>query len=241
MYKKYYIFQTILAISIITLSFSCATNTELTKTDEQKVEIQEPEPQIETKIVPKEKSIKSESYYLITDIVYPEFQDKALLNKIIENSILSYYKEFEKVSETDWNEMKNNDENTPPFFYGTRYDFSCSKNFTSVLIKTEINSGGAHGNQVLQSYNYNEKEKTIDSDITKLTGYTYDELSYLSRQELYKKLSGDKNWIDTGTEPYPHNFEIFLVDDKNVTIYFEPYTVASYAEGIQSVKLKLKK
>lgn len=238
MYKKINI---LIIISTIILITSCATTGGIT----QKEELPANENKVE-KITskPKNKSITKNEEYLTTNINYPEFEGKPLLNKIIENSILSYYNEFEKASKTDWEDLRLKSEDSadfPPFFYGTEYTYLSDKRYTSVLIQTEIFSGGAHGNISLNSYNYSESEKNLNLSITESTGYSYEELSVLCRQTLYKKYPSNKDWIDSGTEPYPHNFEIFLVNEKKVVIYFEPYSVGPYSEGIQAVELKLKK
>ena len=45
--------------------------------------------------------------------------------------------------------------------------------------------------------------------------------------------------INTGAFPQIGNFEIFTIAKKNLTIYFEPSSVAPYSYGIQSVNLKI--
>jgi len=195
------------------------------------------------------KTLKKSEKYLETNINYPYFDGKDLLNKMVENSILSYYNEFEKAAKLDWEKLESLEESSnekAPFFYGTSNEYYEGKKITCVLIETEIYTGGAHGSKILNTYNYDNQDKEIKRNISELSGYTYEELSILCRQKLYKQLAQngntiDKDWIDSGTEPYPSSFEIFLIKDDSVEIFFEPYTVASYAEGVQKVELKLKK
>ena len=248
MSKKIYIF--ILSIITIAVLSSCATTGKITPTPpEEPIENKKENESQTTKRKPQPKSLKDKTYYLETDINYPVFEGRDLLNKAVENSILSYYNEFSKVAKTDWQQIKDSredDEECPPFYYGTTNSYFTSKKYTSVLIKTEIFTGVAHPTTILNAYNYDEDEKTLKRKITEITGFTYSELSELSRKALYSTLNKrgsivDKDWIDSGTEPFPDNFEIFLMSDDFVYIYFEPYTVAPYSEGVLEISLKLKK
>lgn len=248
MYKKFYI----LTLSVITIAIfsSCATTGKITPTppEEQTQNTKENEShKINRKA--QAKTLKDKTYYLETDINYPFFEGRDLLNKAVENSIMSYYNEFSKAAKSDWQQISDlmeENETCPPFYYGTTNSFMTSKKYTSVLIKTEISNGGAHPTTILNSYNYDENEKTLKRNIAELTGFSYEELSELSRKAILATLNKrgslvDKDWIETGTEPFPDNFEIFLMSDDFVYIYFEPYKVAPYSEGILEIALKLKK
>ena len=84
-------------------------------------------------------------------------------------------------------------------------------------------------------------------NIVEATGLSYKELSQYCNAELTKKFLKDnsqgisdqeiKEWVNEGTFPTPDNYEIFMIYDKYVTVYFEEYTVAPYAFGEQSVKV----
>ena len=45
--------------------------------------------------------------------------------------------------------------------------------------------------------------------------------------------------INEGTFPQAGNFEIFTTEKNNVTVYFEPYSVAPYSYGIQKVNIRI--
>ena len=77
-------------------------------------------------------------------------------------------------------------------------------------------------------------------------------ISEISRNQLYDRLINNnkdisspsqiddlKEMINMGAFPQIGNFEIFTIAKKNLTIYFEPYSVAPYSYGIQSVNLKI--
>ena len=45
------------------------------------------------------------------------------------------------------------------------------------------------------------------------------------------------DWIAEGTIPEASNYQTFTYDGKKLTVYFEPYTVAPYSEGVQKVTI----
>mgnify|MGYP003500652560 FL=1 len=42
-------------------------------------------------------------------------------------------------------------------------------------------------------------------------------------------------WVNEGTFPTPDNYEIFMMYDNYVKVFFEEYSVAPYALGEQTV------
>ena len=70
--------------------------------------------------------------YLTTNIKYPEFSDLPELNKRIENSVLSNWKNFKSYSKSEWNEIAelNNRGNgkLSPFEYLVTYEVSGNNN-----------------------------------------------------------------------------------------------------------------
>ena len=80
---------------------------------------------------------------------------------------------------------------------------------------------------------------------------TYNEISTLCRNHLYKKLIDDnkaaknpaekdalREMINMGAFPQAGNYEIFTVDGARVYVYFEPYSVAPYSYGIQKIQVR---
>ena len=88
-------------------------------------------------------------------------------------------------------------------------------------------------------------------NILDATGMTYNEISSVCREQLYKRLIDNnkaaippaekdsiREMINTGAFPQAGNFEIFTVDGARVYAWFEPYSVAPYAYGVQKVQVK---
>lgn len=192
--------------------------------------------------------------YLETKIKYPEFEGLPELNKRIENMALSNWKNFKAYSKEDWNEIAalNNRGNgkLAPFEYVVTFEVSGSASILSILLNTYIFDGGAHGNTSLISLNYDLKTgKYID--IRQASQMDYNQISSICRDTLYKKLIDNekygmsptekdsmKQMINTGAFPKAGNFEIFTADGNKVFVWFEPYSVAPYAYGIQKIQIK---
>ena len=199
-------------------------------------------------------SIDEKLDYLETKIRYPQFDDVPELNKRIERTVQSNWKTFKSYSKTEWNDIAAlNNRGTaklPPFEYLVTYEVSGTKNIISVILNTYIFNGGAHGNTSLTAFNYDaESQKYID--IQQASDMNYNEISSVCRNHLYKKLIDDnkaaipaaekdamREMINTGAFPQAGNFEIFTVDGATVYVWFEPYSVAPYAYGIQKIQVK---
>ena len=138
----------------------------------------------------------------------------------------------------------------PSFEYLVTYEVSNSNDIISVLINTYIFNGGAHGNTNLAAYNYQVSSSKF-INIQQASGMTYNEISSICRNHLYKKLIDEakskmppseedslREMINTGAFPQAGNFEIFMIDDEKVYVYFEPYSVAPYSYGIQKIRVK---
>lgn len=195
--------------------------------------------------------------YLTTKIEYPEFYSYPDLNKKIKNTVENEWKSFRAYSQAGWNEINSlNSAETgntyPPFEYYTSFQVSTSGNVISVLLNNYIFSGGAHGNTTLITFNLDtQKEKYIG--ITEASGLSYNEISEFCREKLYKTLIDNnknvtssseiidmKEMINSGAFPQAGNFEIYTLSGKKMTVYFEPYSVAPYVYGIQTVEIPIK-
>ena len=191
--------------------------------------------------------------YLKTNIMYPEFEKLPELNKRIANTVNSNWKNFKSYSKTEWNDIvalnNRGSSKLPSFEYLVTYEVTGNRNIISVLLNTYIFSGGAHGNTNLVSFTYDKKAGKF-IDILQATSMSYNEISSICRNTLYKKLIDNKKkmppaeedslreMINTGAFPQAGNFEIFTVDGNKVYAWFEPYSVAPYSYGVQKIQVK---
>lgn len=235
--------------SLLILFFSCATKPDLEKTNPEKNSQEEKQNFSDYKEI----HILEEFYYLNCDIKYPEFTGKNAkkMNALCGNSLKSYYESFKNSAQKEWTKINQinlengNSENIPPFEFKTEYDVCEGKiengeKTTSVIIQTYIFSGGAHGNSILSANTFNSDG--IKISLAQASKLTYQEISEKCRDSLYKNLKYQTNendrieWINRGTQPFASNFEIFKIDGKKITVYFDRYTVAPYYCGVQKVE-----
>lgn len=47
--------------------------------------------------------------------------------------------------------------------------------------------------------------------------------------------------VESGTEPEESNFKVFLLDNDGIILYFEPYQVAPWSEGVITMRIPLRK
>lgn len=115
-----------------------------------------------------------------------------------------------------------------------------NERFLSVIFEVSTYlSGAAHGITIVAPLTFDRhtgREVQLKHIFKKNTDYI-EKLSNISRKALREQLGerADANWIDSGTEPKPENFEVFAFTDKGFTIFFQQYQVASFADGIQEV------
>lgn len=117
--------------------------------------------------------------------------------------------------------------------------------YVSFIIRFESYSGGANGNDELQTFNYDIAARKI-VNLGNLFPKRADYLSAIAdiaRHQLNESLNGTSNgnaptdMISAGTEPTAANFADFTFTDYIVTIYFPKYAVAPGSFGEQHVDI----
>jgi len=163
--------------------------------------------------------------FISSNIVYPQFKKKSYskLDKKIQDFTDSDYKAFKSVAKKEYNGFKFS-------YYLTSEVFSTNTTI-SVLCNILTYTGGAHGNTAIKTFNF-DVEKNEFMTITKATGKSLKEIAQIVKKDLLKRECDVSSIFES-----EKCFENFTVSDKNVTIYFEPYEVASYAMGVVEVNV----
>lgn len=124
------------------------------------------------------------------------------------------------------------------------YDVSRpSADAVSVAFEIWTYTGGAHGNLDIITLNYSlitgQRLTLVDlfEDVDKALAL----MSVTSRQVLMRRLGGGvgERMILDGTEPEADNFSSLSLEPEGVRIHFQPYQVAPWAAGAQSVSMTL--
>ena len=100
--------------------------------------------------------------------------------------------------------------------------------------------GGAHGDLSLFSRNYTIADGRPFSltDLFRHPEKALKIMSRLSRKQLSQR-DIPQDMAEGGTTPEKENFQTFLLEERGLTIYFSPYQVAPWSEGVVTVTLTL--
>jgi len=213
------------AIGGILLSFSMISCVSTKAPVEKKI--------IDTYEVVKEKN-KNGKYNI--DAEYPQFDAPEFqkLNTAIEQC----YK-------NDLNLFKSNADYSDfdlEFSFDFKYEVYSYKNLKSVLLTSWSYTGGAHGNTLLYSYCFDPfTQKFLTA--SEASGIPLSQIALRTRMELtgnpdLKDYITDDEWFMEGSAPTDENYRTFVMSDKGITVFFEPYQVAPYAVGVLQATLK---
>jgi hypothetical protein len=147
--------------------------------------------------------------------------------QIVKNQIADFKKDLEKP-----------DRNTSTRELGISYVVSFLDNrIVSISFGAGVYSGGVHPNSYTFVLNYDLKEKRILelSDLFKNNSNYLNTISNYCIQRLRKKGVGDDDWIQTGAGASFENYRNWTITKRGISITFDAYQVASYAEGPQYV------
>lgn len=201
--------------------------------------------------------IETASPYVQTKGSYPQFSYLPdSFNTAIRKAVQSAQKEHESVSKDNWDvrfETQSPTDNisTVP---GTdeRFLFSVESSivrnddqYVSVLLRVGGYSGGAHGYEQIQTFTFDRIKNDIvgiedfysTEALKELSSYVVDKLTtQLALASNSHKSDIDTDLIEEGAGPDTDNYSRFTINpDDTITFYFDPYQVAAYAFGEQSV------
>jgi len=181
-------------------------------------------------------------------VVYPQFEGFDDLNSLIKSRTLGAYDDFKSSAQKTRRELENaSAKKLPPFEYAAACDsIIVSDKYISMLFTAYRYEGGAHGETLLDSITYDKALKK-EVSITEASGLSIKDIATQCKDYFMKRLSYGGNsaeakkartdWIAEGTIPEAGNYQTFTYDGKTLTVYFEPYTVAPYSEGVQKVTI----
>ncbi|MBS1491984.1 MAG: DUF3298 domain-containing protein [Bacteroidetes bacterium] len=202
----------------------------------------------------KEQGIINKYAYML-DLKYPKFNfgpDALMGVRGIASDMNTYIDTLEK----SW--VKGFKENLNLFTYDTAFNDMTSELVTDYKTSYAMNSfvsielscyefiaGTAHPNYFTQTYNFDFnacvlsfadlfKENSVNKDGYLKFVSEYCKKSLIEQQEK-NGMTGMEDMISDGTAPKPDNYKNFVVDEKGITIIFNPYQAGPYAVGEQRV------
>lgn len=136
------------------------------------------------------------------------------------------------------------DEGHRPYEYKLGYDVFNTPGTVSVIFKSWAYTGGAHGQEGIQSVVLNAKNgnRLGYNDIFASTSGLYEFLSDYVYSALRPKLGSiwqDSPMFADGLAPIEESFKNFAVTATGISIYFPRYQIAPYSEGVQRCEIPL--
>lgn len=123
------------------------------------------------------------------------------------------------------------------------YKSYISDRIISLQFNENIDTGGAHGNFVTITLNYDKNlDKVLKtSDLFKDQNQYLNDLSLLIKPrlkiELEKIQFQDNIWLEEGAGPKEDNYKQFVFTKDGLTFFFDPYQIAPYTAGAQDIIL----
>lgn len=175
------------------------------------------------------KEIKEEKEKYILAVSYPYFKVD-YVDKSIKTFIDLSINEFEKDIQ-DY-EIFNDNKNSLDIFFES---YLISTSAISLKFVVSTYTGGAHGNQIITTKNFDliSKREVQLKDLFKNDSY----LTYLSQQAIEKFTKSNisnSQWLVDGAGPQYINFKDFTysADNKSLIFHFDPYQIAPYSSGL---------
>ena len=186
------------------------------------------------------------------DVSYPQIsglsntKTQQKINEVIRKDMNQHIAEFQEAIQTsDQSALPKPFENFVNEFY-TKYELARVDN-SIVSIRFSIMDfrvGMDHPNNYDQVFNYDvKKEKQIQlADVFKPNSKYLVKLSDLTKEQLTERFKSNPyagDFISRGTKPEGKNFELFNISQNNLVITFNPYQVAPYYAGAQTVRIPI--
>lgn len=167
----------------------------------------------------------------------------ALMRSFVSNQIAQFKKEGRFDSLTPEDIKMLGFDSGRKYTLNIAYLISTSKRSVSYIFTVNTYTGGAHGATTFKTFTFDAqtgKLLTLGDLFTKGADYL-GKLSTISRTRLPGALrdQADADMIVQGTTPREENFANFFLDNANIVILFEPYQVAAYAAGPQTLYIGL--
>ncbi len=185
----------------------------------------------------REKQIRAAGYNYELDVCFP-VTGTAFVDRSVQKLVAETIEEFKKNIGTDL--PSHNWKNVLKVSYST---FRFSEEIIGFRFEVYVFTGGAHGMTRIVTRNFSlgvQREMELKDVFRKESGYLA-EISRITVKNLEKKLGfyAKEAWIKEGAGPKEENFAMFNLTPGAIIFYFEQYTVAPYAAGVQEVEIPL--
>lgn len=177
--------------------------------------------------------VREDGKYYTINATYPVTQDD-VINGYFKTFVTDSIAQFKE--DTSWAKDNSDSAEAASLSLEISYTHQRSARADNVVFSTGTYTGGAHGLQTTKTFVFSPTGQQIT-----LSGLFSNGINGLKtvapyvRQQLMKMENVNADFVAEGTEPTEANFERFVVTDAGITFIFDPYQVAAYSEGTQTV------
>jgi hypothetical protein len=183
--------------------------------------------------------IETGSYYTI-HATYPVAKDAIIsgyFKTFVENTVAQFK------SDTSWAAGSGTSATTSEdgdLSLGITYTEQKNTVADNYIFSIDMFEGGAHDLESTQTFSFTPagQEITLNSIFTDVDAGLKAVEPYVQAQ-LSKLADADQSMIAAGTAPTTDNYQNFTVQPDGITFIFDPYEVAPYSDGQQTVKVPL--
>lgn len=229
--RKFFKYLIIASVSVV-LSFNLLTYCNASTTSPPKISY---------------KNMKYSSNYTNVDIKIPLLSYKSNLNaekrinSILEGDIISFKNQIENLAKEAFEESKNDNFKFVPYEAISDYKVGINNGkLLSLPITFYTYTGGAHGNIVKESYNFDLE----NGDKLNLNDIFIEQSNYKDSIKKFIKNSIKKEpnvYFDDALDVVDtlDNSSPFYITNDSLIIYYEPYKISPYSSGIREFKIPL--
>jgi hypothetical protein len=187
-------------------------------------------------------------YSEISEYYDISFSYPVALPSVVLNDIENYFKEqiaqfkidgnFDKLTPEDIEILGFHDGRK--YTLDFRYVFFQSDNIESHMIESSVFTGGAHGNQAVELFNYDKSFNRISLEDVLLDEESLKQIASLITSKIVEKISSENDssaLFSEGLEPVKENFQHFYITDSAVHFIFPPYQILPYSYGMVDISL----
>jgi uncharacterized protein YecT (DUF1311 family) len=191
------------------------------------------------KVAKRNISATAKTYSLSID--YPATGVKAI------DDVLARYAKDQAAADKDVDEGDESQHNGDrPYDFATTFEIARNDARVFSVVFTEYSdTGGAHPNTNLAAFNFLMPDGALVYLPELVDGQRgIAQVSKIVVADLNKRIGGpdgmsDADWIRRGAGARATNFAVFVLEPRQIHIFFPPYQVAAYAAGPQEAKVPL--
>jgi hypothetical protein len=171
--------------------------------------------------------LESESDLYSISAEYPKTDNESInsdASLLVLGLVGDFKKEYEDLSPEDIEVLKSGAAGKHSF--DLTYEEKSGDGFTSYVFNSYQYTGGAHGNIMIKTLNYDQAQNKIEiEDIVKNDPQNIAAISAIAQEKILSEIEGQI--FSEGVSPDLENFENFYFKDGNLVFIFPPYQVAA--------------